>query len=176
VSELIIKAGQDRVVNCYGEDDTEECPPEVGVVVDIIASPSGHVHGISREKNGIDQGWHGYEVKPDLGPGSYQDESKEYGAYGAGGSQATVVEVILAFEIGRDIGGDECQEIEDQEIIVLQAQFAHIVIFQCGAEKIEGDHIEQQMHKIGVDEAAGDKTIILMPHADSRWPEDERIH
>ena len=155
MAELVDEVGHDRWVDGGGEKDTEECAPEMCVVVDIVAAASRHINGVAQEEGRVYDGGHFDEAKKRDGvPGADQDIGEEHGAYGAGSAQAAVVIVVFSFEVGGDIGGDECRGIQDRVIIVLQAQFTHIIVLQCGAEEIKREHIKSKMHKIGVDQAA----------------------
>jgi hypothetical protein len=146
------------------------------VVIDVVAAAFGHIDRISQEQDCIEDGGHLDEVEIDGIPGADEDESEQYRAYCTGSAQAPIVVVVFPFEIGRDIGGDERRDVEDEEIIVLQPQLSHVIILQCLAEKVQGEHIESQVHEIGMDESAGDEAVILMTHMDGRRPEDKVIH
>jgi len=155
MAELIDEVGHDRGVDGGREEDAEECAPEMCIVVDVVAAASRHINGIAQEEGGVEDGGHSDKAEECDGvPGADQDVGKEHGAYGAGSPQAAVVIIVFSFEIGRDIGGDECRGIQDRVIIMLQTQFSHIVVLQCGAEEIKREHIKSKMHEIGVDQAA----------------------
>jgi hypothetical protein len=47
--------------------------------------------------------------------------------------------------------------------------------FHNGPEKIEGNHIKNKMHIVGVNQAAGYEPVILMFFADGRRPENQII-
>jgi hypothetical protein len=79
-------------------------------------------------------------------------------------------------DIGRYIRKDEGPDIKSQIIIILQTQHSHIVHFHDPPEKIQGQHIKEQMHIIGMDEPAGNKPVILMFLRNGRRPENEIIN
>jgi len=43
------------------------------------------------------------------------------------------------------------------------------------AKKVQGEHVEQQVHAVGVDEPVTQQAFILALAFDCRWPQDQAV-
>ena len=63
-----------------GKDHAIDGAPEVGVVVDVVASLPGHIDGKAQKEHGVEDGGHFYKIQVDGDPGIYEDEG-EYNCF-----------------------------------------------------------------------------------------------
>src|SRR6185437_3152617 len=102
-----------------GKDHTINGAPEVGIVVDVIAAAFIHVDRLGQEEDHEKDRRHFYPPEPKGFPGVDEDKGELHSDDGAGGAQTAVVVVVVAFNVGRDIGYDDSRDIEDEKIVML---------------------------------------------------------
>ncbi len=147
----------------------------MSVVIDVIASSSGHIHRIAQEKDCINDRRHRYEKYADRLPGPDQDKGKKHCGNRSRCAKASVIVIVPVFEVTGNIRYDQGADIQRQVIIPGQAKHLHIIGFHDPAEKIQGDHVEEKMNIIGMDQSAGDEPVILSSVIDGRWPENQIV-
>lgn len=174
--QLVEEGADDTGAQGDRKDDAIDGSPKMGVVVDVVAPSFSHIDRIGHEQACIDDGRHWDKIKIDLIPGLKEDKGKEDGAYASGSAQAAIVIIILPFEIAWNIGHDDGADVQYGIPVVLQAQLSSVINFYSAAEEKEGDHIEQQVNEVGMDETAGEETIVLVAYIDRRGPEYQVIH
>src|SRR5688572_19058245 len=80
-------------------------------------------------------------------------------------------------KISRQVGNNDRENIQGDKTEVSEtAEDRSENVFYRSTEKIKGEHIQQQMHMILMDESRSDKPVVLDFTINLVWVHDERSH
>ena len=165
---------QDARLQQDGEQHAVTGAPQVRAVVDVVRALALHPDAVTHVHHGIDDGRHRDHEDDDQRPGLDQDEGEQHRRDRARGAEAAVVGVAAIAQVAGQDRDQQRRQIEAHEAPGPgQAELAEIVLHRP-AEEEQGDHVEQQVLHVGVDEAIAEQAPELAPALDRRWPQDQR--
>ena len=93
----------------YRKYDTEDCPPEMGVVADIIPSTPGHDRGINQVKDAKNSRWYGEgDGEEEDGTGRVEEYAGEQDCrYCSGGAYCIVPDIIFVLAVIKQYGKND---------------------------------------------------------------------
>lgn len=148
-------------------------------MVDVVVAFVGRVGAVPKiqyPKNKAGDG-NGDKHKPDADGGVEQNGRKQHGRHSSRSADAGKSGVVLVFEIG---GRRCCSNGDDVKHQVQQV--AHTreqqgePLLHDGPEKVQGKHVEKQVHVIGMQETGRDPAVVLfLPFLGIR-PVAETVH
>jgi hypothetical protein len=130
----------------------------MGIVVDVVVGFSALVIGVDNVAGKAKR-----KVKADFLQWEEKDKGKDNGSYSAGSSQRIIVWIVPVFEVRRYVGYHNTQYI--QADIVYRSGCSEIGAeksFDSRSEKIQRDHVHQQVHVVLVDESRREEAIVLL--------------
>ena len=140
------------------EDKTINSPVKMGVMIYIITSSTSHVLAIKEinetEKDTGDR--HGSK-KINLVPRVQEDRGKQHGRHCPGSPNGGIISVIAIFPHVIDRSRNHSPEIETEKCPVPESKHREIAL-NILPERIEGEHINKQMHPIGMHEPVRDQS------------------
>ena len=147
MAQLVEEAADHAGAHGNSKYNSIQGTPEVGIVIDIIASAPRHIDRVTQEKDGVNDGRYlNHAENIQRVPGADHYKSKHDSADGARRAKAPVIIIVTLFEVRGDICYDEGSNIKDSEIVMLQTEYAHVIIFQRPAKEIQGEHIKGEVH------------------------------
>ena len=108
-----------------------------------------------------------------------KDTCKYHRTHGSRCPQAAVILIVLVFDKSREQTKKQGQDIHsDVKVLSFFPKKNRIrkCIFYKFPEHIEGEHIKNEVHEIGMDQSTGKEAIPLIPLGDGRRIEDQVIH
>lgn len=148
-------------------------------MVDVVAALFGRIGTVPKiqyPENKAGNG-NGDKHKPDAHGGVEQNSSKQHGCHSPRCADAGKPRVVFMFEIG----GRRCRSDGDDVKHQVQ-QVAHARKQQCeplfhdGPEKVQGKHVEKQVHVVGMQETGRDPAVVLFLPFFGIRPVAETVH
>lgn len=142
-----------------GKKEAENRAPEVGIVVDVVALALAHVGRIHEVQDCKDDAGNGDKKDQQLRPGREINRGKQDRCHTAGSAEGTVVRIVPVFEERRNRRRHNPRQIQAD----VSKGHSHrcIQAFYIAAHKIEGEHIEHQVHRVLMNKAGSQKAVII---------------
>jgi hypothetical protein len=143
---------------------------KMGIVVYIVALTAALVVGIRQVKHPENdpRNSKGNRENVDAALHRIKQNSRENdGGHPARRAEAAVFGVVAVAQVGRDIRHDNAPQIQQQEApnASRRSEYLHEYALNYLAKRVKGQHIKNQVHPVGVQEAGGDKAIPLVAAA-----------
>ena len=156
------KAGKQSRFQQNREQKPENRPVVVGRMVDIIAAPACRIRTEPQVGDTENESFHRDEKKQDRAGWVNQNGGKQYGSHGPGSADTGKTRYISVFDKSSGRSSHNAQQIKKQvQKAPALRESKYKPLLHDLTEKIQGQHIEDQVHGIGVDKAAGEPTVIF---------------
>ncbi len=167
---------QEMRAQCRLHNQRKEHPvgrtPQVGAVVDAAHAQVRAVKAVSHVQRREDNGRQGKEKYKNGRPGGQQDEGEDHRRHGARGPQAAIAGITHVLKIAGQYGDHDPEQIEQSKTNKTDISFEKRL--DRPAEEKQGNHVEQQVHAVGVHKAVGNETVELSA-PDAGRPEQQPV-
>ena len=165
-SELAQEITEDSRVAGDGEEEAIDGAPEVRRVADVVGASTRHVPAVKQVERREDVGGYGDgdQIDEDAHLRIEQDGGEEDGGNGAGRAHSVVGDVIPVLEEVADCGYGQGADIQYnvENRAVLRPENGPEILLHDRPEKVQGEHVEQQMPPPAVNLPVG-KQLVPFP-------------
>lgn len=143
-------------------------------MINGISTPTGHIGRIDQIGNSGDDSGNGNEHHKNQFPGSKIYKGEQDSSYSSGRAQGTIEHIVSVLDERGKTGDDDTGKIKEQEVATRDSGLGKPGLYRR-AEKKQGEHIENQVHQVGMDKTGTDEPIVLAGPIHSLWPEQETL-
>ncbi|KAG1262178.1 hypothetical protein G6F65_014728 [Rhizopus arrhizus] len=174
VGEFAQEVVEDARLHGQHEDHAKRRAGQVCAVVDAITTALVHPDAVADVERGIDDGRRRDEEHQDDRPRLDQDEGEQHRRHRPGCTEAEVVRVLLVLQVAGQDRDQQRADIERRIGQVAAGQLHHHALDESPEEE-QGDHVEDQVRPVGVDEAIGHQPVVLAMAVHGGRPQDQAV-